>query len=214
MMTPTQTHMPTPTQNRPSRRAVTLGLGAAVAFGAFATPALAIVSEGKAKNLVIKIVDDINRVISSGKSQSAMIKDFAKIFAKYSDVPVIARYSLGVDARRASASQLRAYTKAFQGYIARKYGKRFREFIGGRIEVKSARTVKSFVEVKTTAYLKGQEPFEVKFLVSDKSGKPLFFNMFIEGINMLLSERQEIQAMLDKRKGNIDQLIKDLKKAG
>ena len=31
---------------------------------------------------------------------------------------------------------------------------------------------------------------------------------------MLLSERQEIQAMLDKRKGNIDQLIKDLKKAG
>jgi phospholipid transport system substrate-binding protein len=31
---------------------------------------------------------------------------------------------------------------------------------------------------------------------------------------MLLTEREEIGAMLDKRKGNIDQMISDLRKAG
>jgi len=38
--------------------------------------------------------------------------------------------------------------------------------------------------------------------------------MFIEGLNMLLSERTEIGAMLDKRKGDLDKLIADLKNAG
>jgi len=74
--------------------------------------------------------------------------------------------------------------------------------------------VKSHVEVKTMAYLKGQSPFDVTFHVSDRSGKALFYDMDIEGISMRKQERIEIGAMLDKRRGNIDQLIKDLKRAG
>ena len=174
-------------------------------MGAFA------MSESKAESLVDKLVAEINKVIASGKSETAMFRDFEKIFVRYADVPTIARYSLGNDARRASKGQLRSYTSAFQGYVSRKYGRRFREFIGGRLEVQGAKTVKSFVEVKTIAYLKGENPFEVTFLVSDRSGKDKFFNMFIEGVNMLLTERTEIGALLDRRKGNIDQLIKDLK---
>jgi phospholipid transport system substrate-binding protein len=65
--------------------------------------------------------------------------------------------------------------------------------------------------VISTAYLKGESPFEVRWHVSDKAGKSLFFNIIIEGVNMLASERAEIGAMLDKRKGNIDALIEDLK---
>ena len=143
-----------------------------------------------------------------------MIKDFENIFVKYSDVKYLASYALGVDGRRASTEQKRTFSKVFQAYIARKYGKQFRVFIGGRLEVETSKTVKSHVEVKTIAHLKGQAPFEVTFFVSDKSGKPLFYNMYIEGINMLLTERTEIGAMLDKRKGNLDAMIKDLKTTG
>ncbi len=196
-----------------TRRSVTLGLGSIVALGPLAQPAYA-VSESVAKSHVIKLVDAINKVIASGKSEANMIKDFEKIFVKYSDVRYLGSYALGIDGRSASAAQKRSFNKAFQGYIARKYGKQFRVFIGGRLEVKSVKTVKSHVEVKTMAHLKGQAPFEVMFFVSDKSGRPLFYNMFIEGINMLLTERTEIQAMLDKRRGNLDLMIRDLKTAG
>ena len=55
------------------------------------------------------------------------------------------------------------------------------------------------------------EPFEVDFLVSDRSGQPLVFNLIIEGVNMLLAERQEIGALLDRNSGNIDALIDDLR---
>lgn len=197
-----------------SRRSLLVTGAAAVTLGLMARPAQANLSAADARTLVDTLVADINQVIASGKSEQAMFTEFARIFARYSDVPTIARYTLGADARSASPAQMAAFTKEFQRYISVKYGKRFREFIGGQIEVQSAQAVKSFIEVKSLARLRGQAPFEVTFLVSDKGGKPLFFNMFIEGINMLLTERTEIGAMLDRRKGDINGLIEDLKTAG
>ncbi|MGH1412092.1 MAG: MlaC/ttg2D family ABC transporter substrate-binding protein [Pelagimonas sp.] len=171
-------------------------------------------NEAQAGSLVNGLVGAINKVIDSGKSESAMIRDFEKIFKKYADLPYVAAYAMGADGRRASSAQKKAFTNVFTGYISRKYGRRFREFIGGRLEMSKVRKVKNYYEVTTIAYLRGESPFDVSFHVSDRSGKDLFFNMFIEGVNLLLTERAEIGAMLDKRRGDIDAMIKDLKKAG
>jgi phospholipid transport system substrate-binding protein len=176
-------------------------------------PAFAL-NAGQARSLVDDLVAAINKVIDSGKSESAMFRDFEAIFRKYADTSYISAYAMGVDARRATAAQKKAFSDAFISYIGRKYGSRFREFIGGRLEVNDVRLVKNFYEVSTTAYLRGESPFEVSFHVSDRTGKHLFFNMFIEGVNLLLTERTEVGAMLDKRGGDIDAMIADLKKAG
>ena len=194
-----------------SRRALMAGLATVTALTALPQTAAALTADG-AKTLVDKTVADINSIINSGKSESAMLKDFEKLFASYADVPAIARSVLGTAARSASKAQLSAYTKAFQGYISRKYGRRFREFIGGKIDVQEARAVKSYFEVISTAHLKGESPFEVRWHVSDKSGKSLFFNIIIEGVNMLASERTEMGALLDQRGGDLDRLIADLAK--
>ena len=136
------------------------------------------------------------------------------------DLPALQRHlvyrSLRAGGRTAAGrrpAQKKAFSKAFQGYISRKYGKRFREFIGGKLEVTGVKRVKKWYEVSTIAYLKGQSPFEVTFLVSDRSGRDLFFNMFIEGVNLLLTERTEIGAILDRNKGDIDALIAELEAA-
>lgn len=180
------------------------------ATGAFAAAPAFALTENQARQLIGTVVDDINRVINSGKSEGAMISDFERIFERYADVPIMARYALGVDGRSATNAQRRAFEDAFAKYISRKYGRRFREFIGGRVEVKGARAINAGYEIRCTAFLQGQAPFEVTFLVSDKSGRDLFFNMFIEGVNLLLAERTEIGALLDRRGGNIDQMIADL----
>ncbi|WP_112310127.1 MlaC/ttg2D family ABC transporter substrate-binding protein [Pseudogemmobacter bohemicus] len=186
------------------------GLAAAAALGAM--PAFAL-SDAEARALIDKAVADINAIINSGRSEAQMYPAFEKLFATYADVPQIARSALGPAAKTASKAQLQSFTTAYQGYVSRKYGRRFREFIGGRIEVTGARPVKSYFEVISTAYLKGESPFEVRWHVSNKSGKNLFFNIIIEGVNMLASERTEIGAMLDKRKGDVDALVQDLQRA-
>ena len=187
---------------------------AAAGATAIAAPLWAALNESAASALINKLVGDINKAIDSGKGKQAMFRDFEKIFARYSDTSYIAAYTMGVDARRATAAQKKAYSKAFQSYIARKYGSRFREFVGGRLEVTGVKKVKRWYEVSCVAYLRGESPFEVTFQVSDRSGMNLFFNMYIEGVNLLLTERTEIGAIIDRNGGDIDKMIAELKSLG
>lgn len=187
------------------RNFVTAGI-AAFAGAALSAPALALTT-AQAERLIQNLVADINKVINSGRSENAMIREFEGIFERYADVERIARFTLGADARAASSGQIRAYNKAFAGYISRKYGRRFREFIGGEITVISAKSVKSFVEVRAEALLSGERPFDVTFRVNDNT---LFADMLIEGISLARTEKTEIGALLDRRNSNLDQLTRDL----
>ena len=201
------THMPNET-----RRGFLAMMGAAVLVAS--APAAQALDTDQARALIQTSLDEVYEVINSGQPPAQMYGNFETIFARYADVPVIARSALGPAARQASDTQLAAYQQAFQGYIGRKYGKRFREFIGSRIEVTGARPVKSFFAVTSVAHLNGRSPMEVEWHVSDKSGQSKYFNIIIEGVNMLASERAEIGAMLARRNGDIAALTQDLTQAG
>lgn len=193
----------------PSRRRI-LALGAAGLVAGLPIPALALTS-GQAQGLVDNAVRDINGIISSGNPINTMVRQFKAVFERYSDTAYLAAYALGNDGRSASDAQKRAFGDAFGDYLANKYGRRFNEFAGGRIEVQGTRPINSYMEVQTLAILPGQAPFQVDFHVSDRPGRPVFFNLIVEGVNMLLSERTEIGAMLDARGGNLDRLIADMR---
>lgn len=174
----------------------------------------AAMTQGQASELITSVMRDVHGIINSGASEARMIGQFADLFDRYGDVPVIARSVLGPPARSASAAQMAAFTTAFRDYLSRKYGRQFRRFVGASVEVTGARAVQSFYEVITTMTMRGDAPFEVRWQVSDRSGRDLFFNLIIEGVNLLAAERQEIGTMLERRGGNIDQMIADLRQAG
>jgi phospholipid transport system substrate-binding protein len=204
-----------PTPSDPGRRRALALFGAAAAAGLAvpAAPARALTG-AEARNLVERLVAEITAIINSGQSEARLLQEFERAFTRYADVPIIAQTTLGVDWRAASQAQRRAYVAAFTGYVSRKYGRRFNEFVGGRVTVTGVRTVRSFQEVNSIAELRGQAPFRVDWLVSDQGGRPAVFNLFVDGISMLATERAEIGAMLDRRGGNIDALIADLNRSG
>lgn len=193
-----------------TRRTVLAMMGGAVLTAILPRGAHAL-SESEAAALVGGLVDDINRIINSGRSGTALYREFERLFARYADTDVIAASTLGPDWRAASTAQKRAYADAFAGYIARKYGQRFREFAGGRIEVTRSVANRNGFEVQGRALLPGRGPVNVTFLISNRNNTPRFYDVFIEGIGLRTSERQEIGARLDQRRGNLDQLIADLR---
>lgn len=204
------TRMTTLTATDPRRRALLAGGAIYAGLLMAGAPAFALTVD-QARALIDRAMAEVNATINSGKAEAAMLRDFEGIFNRYADVPTIARSALGPAARSASPAQLSAFTEAFRGYIARKYGRRFREFIGGQIEVTGAQSLKSYFEVTTMAKLRGKAPFDMRWHVSDRSGKQLFFNIIIEGVNMLAAERTEIGSMLDRRRGDINALVADLR---
>ena len=197
---------------RTDRRAV-LALIAGGAAMIPLRPAMAL-DANSAQAMIQQAVTQVYAVINSGQPPAQMYRQFETIFSQYADVDIIARTVLGPAARQASGPQFAAYKQAFQGYMGRKYGKRFREFVGGKVEVGDARPLKSYYAVRSTAYLNGRAPMEVEWHVSDKGGGVRFFNIIIEGVNMLASERAEMSAMLARRKGDIAALTADLQQAG
>ena len=200
------THMPNST-----RRGF---LGMIAVGGAMAvTPAHAMTA-GEASAAIRRAVDEVLGIISSGRPPAQMYAAFAGVFQRHADVDAIARSALGPAARQMDAASFARFRDAMTGYIARKYGRRFQEFLGSRIEVGAARPLKSFWAVESTAYLNGRSPMQVEWHISDKTGQPRFFNLIIEGVNMLASEREEITAMLARRKGDMAALIADLQQAG
>ena len=193
-----------------TRRSFGAGLAAGTGFLAFALPVRALTVD-QARGLIDKAISEVNAIINSGKSEQQMYGDFERIFATYADVAAIARSALGTAAKSATPAQMAAFTQAYQGYISRKYGRRFREFIGGKIQVTDAKPYKSYYEVISTATLQGQAPFDLRWWVGDKSGRQLFFNIIIEGVNMLASERTEVGALLDANGGDVNKLTATLK---
>lgn len=192
------------------RRALLIGLAAAAA----APGAAAGMTQAEAQDLIGRVMADLARIIDSGQSEDRLFADFEQLFDRYGDVPVIAQSVLGPAARQASRAQLAAFTEAFRGYMARKYGRQFRRFQGARAEVTGARQVQRYWEVISTMNLRGEPPFEVRWHVSDRSGQQKFFNMIIEGVNLLAAERQEIGTMLERRRGDLEALTRDLRRAG
>lgn len=197
---------------RTDRRGALAMLAAAAALLP-ATPGMALDASG-ARALIQRAVDEVYAAINSGQPAATMYRQFEAILGRHADVDVVARTVLGPAARQISAAQFAAYRQAFQGYLGRKYGKRFREFIGSRVEVGNARALKSYFAVDSVAYLSGRAPMKVEWHVSDRSGGVKFFNIIIEGVNMLASERAEIASMLARRKGDVAALTADLQRAG
>jgi phospholipid transport system substrate-binding protein len=167
-----------------------------------------------AEKLINNLSRDVMNVINSGRKGNAMYREFDKVFGKYAAVDSIARACLGPPWRTASAAQQKAYIAAFRGYLSRKYGKRFREFIGSEIKVVSSKPVKSGYLVKSIVKFKGSAPFQVDWQVFERNGTIQMFDLYIEGISMIKSEREEVGVMLDKSRGNIDKLVSRLNKAG
>lgn len=188
-------------------------LSAATLALPLARPAAAL-TVGEARALVDRMVADIQDIIAGSMSEGQAISQFEGILQRYGDMPIIAQTVMGVDWRRATPAQRAAFTDAFQGYMARKYGRRFREFVGGTIEVVDASPLRSYFEVISTVRLAGSAPFEVRFHVSDGSGQNRFFNLVIEGVNLRTTERSEIGAILDRNGGDIDALVAALRQTG
>lgn len=192
------------------RREFVAGLGAAGFTLTCARPAWALDRRG-AENLAASAVAMLEGAINSGASEKKMYQMFLSMFRKYADLPIIARASLGVVARSASPGELSEYESAFEAFLVAKYTRRFREFVGARIEIGTARGQGSFWTVGSTVHIPGQGPFDLVWQVSDKSGEPRFFNLVIDGVNMLALERSEIGAMLDQSHGNLPALSAELR---
>ena len=197
----------THSHNNPSRRFVLAGAAALVALP---KGALALTADQSA-SFVQTVINEVLGIINSGQSESQVLPRFKTLFGRYADIPTIARSVLGPPYRAASGGQQRAFNEAFQNYMSSKYGRQFNDYRGADItivRVREAGNAQFLVESQVRQ--PGKSPFALEWHVFDSGSRPKVFDLIIEGIRMISSEREEVRAMLEAERGDLAALTRRL----
>lgn len=197
------------------RRSVLKGLAWAVAGGAaimtaVPMPAAALDADG-ARSHVQGTIDEVLQLVQQPGAAASKAPSFQAILEKRAAMPQIARFAAGPLWREMSDSQQGEYAKAFARYVATVYAARFQEYSGQAVKLGSVSDLgRRGLSVASTVAGSGQSPVAVNWVVTDRPGRTVISDIVIEGVSMLITQREEI-AGISKREGGIDGLIAYLK---
>lgn len=188
---------------------------AAAAFGLAPDLSHAIAKE----DATVHVRDTINEVTalvdSAGDAASKAIR-LREIMERRAAMPQIARFAAGSAWRTMDEDQRSRFVVAFTKFISRVYANRFQEYAGNGNSGESFRLGRVIdagrkgLLVKTTILRAGAAPVDVEWLVTDRPGRILIADIVIEGVSLLVTQREEIGGMLEARRGDMEKLIADL----
>jgi len=191
---------------RLSRRNLLQACASLAVLGATSGPASAL-EKTEAANLIGSLVADLSEISRAGVVDQAMLLGVRELLEEYSDIPMIARSSLGVVWRRATDTQKARFIQAYTGYMVRKYSQIFVDYHVNDVAVTSIRKVTSGYVVASSVQISGAGSFFVEWQVVDVRGRVIMANLVVQGISMLATERTEIATMLEQHGNDLDKLI-------
>ena len=173
-------------------------------------------SEGEATAHVRTTINEVSSLVDGQADKAVKARELLSIMEQRAAMPQIARFSAGFAWRGMNEDQQARFAAAFGKYLSGLYAGRFQEYAG------TGNTGETFkmgpvvdagrkgMLVKTTILRSGSEPVQVEWLVTDQPGRVVIADIVIEGISMLVTEREEIGGMLEARGGDVEKLIADL----
>lgn len=188
---------------------------AATAFGLMvgglgAAPAAKAVEVEAAKTLVMKVSDQLIKLVSSNKPEAQKRTEFEQILTDSAAISDIAAVAIGRTYKTMSDSQKSDYEAAFTDYLARAYMKRLNGYQGETLELNGVEDagkrgvyVKTYVKRPTT----NEPPLEVEWRILDRNGPPQVFDISIEGVSLVVTQRNEFTSLLESYNGDVDKFI-------
>lgn len=196
------------------------GCGTAAAVAAALLPLRAwALSTDEAREFVAGTIEEVAALLKSSGDSADKAARLREIMKSRAAMPEIARFVAGPAWRGMSDSQQDRFVEAFTSFVSSIYAGKFEEHSGDvtkedlfRVE-DVADAGKKGMLVRTSILRGGEPPVTVEWLVSDRPGRTVIADIVIEGISLLVTQREEIGSMLDSRGGDVDRLIADLDSA-
>jgi phospholipid transport system substrate-binding protein len=193
------------------RRAL-LGLVPALAAGfllgstAHAAPAKD--AEAFIGNIAIQALKDL----SDKLPEPELEKRFQALLDKSFDMPRISRFVLGRYWIGATDREKQDFQKLFETYVVRSYSIRFSEYSGETVKVTGSRSESSENAVVTSQITQadGAPPIRVDWIVRKNGDELRIADVSVEGVSMVLTQKQEFAAVIERTGGGVTALNKAL----
>ena len=190
--------------------------GTAIALAPVTAPAL---SEDEAASFVRETIEQVAELVDSEADRQAKAERLREIMEQRAAMPEISRFVAGTAWRAMNEDQKERFVSAFTKFISGVYAGKFQKYsVNG--DTRDAYKIGQVVDagsrgvlVKTRIERPDQAKVLVEWLVSDKPGRPVIADIVIEGVSLLVTEREEIGSMFEKRGGDVEKLIEHLESA-
>lgn len=144
-------------------------------------------------------------------SDEERAKTFRELLDRDFDMPRISRFVLGPYWREASEPEKQQFQKLFEDYVVRSYASRFSEYSGEQVKVTGSRP-----ESETSTLVQSQvvrqngPPAKVDWRVRKDNNDFKIVDVDVEGVSMVLTQREEFSSVIQRSGGTVAGLNKEL----
>ena len=137
---------------------------------------------------------------------------FRKLLNSYFDVKGIGKWALGRYWRKTSESERLEYLVLFEDLIVGTYASRFNKYTKEKLTVKSSSSRGKFALVKSQINADTQKPIRIEWRLTFPKGKYKVFDIVIEGVSMIRTQRSTFSSVIRRNGGKISGLLAALRK--
>lgn len=166
-----------------------------------------------AQTFVNNLGDRAIRMLSDKNlTKEQKISEFRILLNAGFDIPLIARYALGKYWRPAEKKKRQEYAEVFEEFIVGVYAARLGQFGGETFAVTGVQAdgKKDFI-VSSIVKPPSGVSINVDWRVRKREDNYKILDVIIEGVSMIITQRDEFSAIVQRSDGNIDGLINKLR---
>jgi len=162
----------------------------------------------QASAFVGNLADEVIKILQNKSfDKDVRVRELAKVFLEGFDVRAIGMFVLGAYARNATENVRQEYLGVFKDYVVQTYAARFNSYAGEAFTV-----TKATADGETGAWVfseigkSGEEPVEVQWRVRKSAEVYKIVDVVVEGVSLLVTQRSEFAAVLQRNNGNVTAL--------
>ncbi|HKX10952.1 MAG TPA: ABC transporter substrate-binding protein [Stellaceae bacterium] len=192
-----------------SRRAV-LGVAAALTAGFVATPLAQAAASKEAEAFISELANQALKDLSDKLPEPELEKRFKALLDKNFDMARISRFVLGRYWNAASDKEKADFQSLFEAYVVRAYSIRFSEYSGETVKVTGSRSdsPENVVVASQITQPDNAPPVRVDWIVRKDAGAFHIADVSVDGVSMVLTQKQEFAAVIERSGGGVTALNK------
>ena len=154
----------------------------------------------------INILSD-NEILEGEKNSK-----FTDLVMSAIDLNLISKFVLSKTWKNATDDQKERYILAFKDYFINSYANKLDQYSGEQVEVVDAEEAGKYVIVNSFIYREGTDTLKInlKWRLLNRDNEIKIIDLNIEGISLIIAQREEFQSFLANNEGDLEKLIEKI----
>ena len=162
------------------------------------------------EEFVTKFANEAITILGSEQiSKNEKNNKFTNLVMSAIDLNLISQFVLSKTWKSATDDQKERYISAFKKYFINSYANKLDQYSGEKIIVNGSEEAGKYVIVDTNIVREGTDTLKInlKWRLLNKNGDIKIIDLNIEGISLVIAQREEFQSFLANNDGDLEALI-------